>query len=326
MKWIKTKVFCTPQALEIVGATLIKEGITGFIINDPNNIDELNNAGGVSWDYIDEKLNVIDINDCNIEFYVSDNEQGRNTLLNVQKQIKQLRYIIKDVELGQLKLETTISDDKDWANAWKKYFKSLKVGNTFYIKPTWEELLNSDNRFIVELDPSNSFGTGTHATTQLCLKALEQEKLKGAHVLDLGCGSGILGIGAALSGAKKITFVDIDEHCIQTSKLNAKQNNLDITSLNFHIGNIIDNHKLQKDIGIRKFDILIANIMADVIILMSETFNRFLKKDGILIVSGIIVERETDVIKALRKNSCDIIDILYQDGWCAIKAKNKSLI
>ena len=320
MNWKKLKIYCTPEAVEMLSAVLLDNGITGFIINDPNTINEIYNAEHSHWAYIDDNLEDYKSIDTSVEIYFPEDEQGRESLLNIQSAVKSLKTQDFGFDLGSLEFEYDEANDKLWLNDWKKYFKPIKIGETFYIKPSWETIDEEHDRYVIEMDPANSFGSGTHATTQLCLEAFEKiyDKSKNITVLDLGCGSGILGIGAALSGVKNITFADIDLHCTQTAKENAINNNLNMGDLRFVCGNILTNNQLIEEIGVKKYDIVFANIMAEILIEMSPVLDNFLKDKGYIILSGIITQRLDAVKQAFIDEGYNIISVDIKDDWCAV--------
>jgi len=320
MNWKKVKIFCEPQAIEILSAVLMDNNITGFIINDPNTINELYSEEQSHWAYIDDSLENNKDFDCNIEVYLPMDEQGREYLLNIQSAVVALKAQSFDFELGSLRFEYDEADDSTWLNEWKKHFKPIRIGETFYIKPSWETIEEEHNRKVIEIDPANSFGSGTHATTQLCLSAFEKiyDSSKDINVLDLGCGSGILGIGAGLSSVVHVSFVDIDLHCTETSKNNAINNGLDMNNLEFHCGNILNDSALVESIGTSKYHIVFANIMAEILIEMSPMLYKFLAKDSFIILSGIITNRLDAVKEAFIKAGYTVISEDIKDDWCAV--------
>ncbi|MEX1376786.1 MAG: 50S ribosomal protein L11 methyltransferase [Eubacteriales bacterium] len=320
MNWKKVNIYCTPQAIEILSAVLMDNGITEFIINDPNTIDELYKEEQSHWAYIDDSLNDYKNFDCNIEVYLTEDENGRENLINIQSAVQSLKAQSFDFDLGTLEIKHENKDDTIWLNEWKKHFKPIKIGETFYIKPSWETIGEKHNRYVIEMDPANSFGSGTHATTQLCLSAFEKiyDKRRNISVLDLGCGSGILGIGAGLSGVKDITFVDIDPHCIETSRGNAKNNNLNPDNLEFYCGNVLSDKAMCDNIGYKKYTIMFANIMAEILIEMSPMLHTFLEDRGYIILSGIITQRLDAVKSAFIDAGYDIISVDIKDDWCSV--------
>lgn len=320
MNWKKIKIYCEPSAIELLSAVLMDNNITGFIINDPNTFNELYNEEQSHWAYVDEGVKAIKDCDCNIEMYLPMDEQGRENLLNIQSAVTALKKQKFDFDLGSLEFEYDEADDAQWLNEWKKYFKPIKIGETFYIKPSWETISEKHNRHVIEMDPANSFGSGTHATTQLCLSAFEKiyRPEQKVNVLDLGCGSGILGIGAVLSGVKNVSFVDIDLHCTQTSKENAGNNGIDLKDLEFHCGNILSDNTLVENIGLNKYNIMFANIMAEILIEMSPILHKFLAKGGYIILSGIITKRLEAVKDTFIAAEYNIIDTEIKDDWCAV--------
>ena len=320
MNWKKVKIYCTPQAIELLSAVLMDNGITGFVINDPNTINELYSDEQSHWAYIEDELEEYKDFDCNVEVYLPEDAQGRETLLQIQTAISNLKQQSFGFDLGSLKMELEDKDDKTWLNEWKKHFKPIKIGETFYIKPSWETIMEEHDRKVIEMDPANSFGSGTHATTQLCLTAFEKiyDKSKDNNILDLGCGSGILGIGAGLSGAEQITFVDVDLHCTETSKENAVNNRLNIKDLEFYCGNVLDDDALVENIGLNKYHIVFANIMAEILIEMSPMLHKFLQKDGYIVLSGIITQRLEAVKEAFTKAGYEVLSADTKDDWCAV--------
>ena len=207
--------------------------------------------------------------------------------------------------------------EDDWANNWKQYFKPLPVGRNLLIKPSWEEIPEQNQRIILEIDPASSFGTGQHHTTRLCLELLEEVIQKQDKILDLGCGSGILSIGGILLGAESATAVDIVENSVRTAVENAGKNHIPTEKYQAYCGDICQDSDLREKIG-ENYNLICANIVADVLIAMAGLFRGFLKQDGYLIVSGIISERADEVISVLEQNGFVKIKMQERDGWAAV--------
>ena len=191
------------------------------------------------------------------------------------------------------------------------------MGEKLVIKPSWEDYDKNDDRTILEIDPASSFGTGQHNTTQLCLELIEKNLRDGDRVLDLGCGSGILSIAAILLGAEEVTAVDISQNSVETAKENASKNNISEEKYTAYCGDIISNEKLVEKIG-GGFDLIAANIVADVLIAMSPLFEKFVKKGGTLILSGIITERADEVVEAVKSKGYTMLELREKDGWAAV--------
>ena len=226
------------------------------------------------------------------------------------------------LDVGEGTIEKTMTEDVDWVNNWKKYFKSFTVDN-FFIKPTWEELDESHkNMEMIEIDPGTAFGTGKHDTTQLCIKQLIKYVKPGDKVLDLGCGSGILSIVAKKLGAAEVTMTDIDPAAIEAVGENFAVNKMLMDDVEVLAGNVLEDTKMQKKFETEKYDIVVANILADVIIPIAGIVDRFLKPNGIFISSGIIYMKEDDVKEAVKKNeNLQLTDVVKQGDWRAVMAK-----
>jgi len=214
-------------------------------------------------------------------------------------------------------ISKSVCKNEDWENNWKQYFKPMKIGKKLLIRPLWiDEYDNSDNRAILNIEPGLAFGTGNHATTRLCLETLERYVKKGDSVLDTGCGSGILSIASLLFGAQKAVGVDIDSLAVKTAKDNGKVNGFSEPELTFLQGNLTD-----KVTG--KYDVVAANIVADIIILFSKSVGQFMKDNAVFITSGIIEPRENEVKAAFDENGFEIIERNESGGWVCFVTKKK---
>ena len=277
MEWTEVNIYTTTEGIELVCSKLTDIGVKGFAIRDAEDFKEfLENKNG-QWDYIDKDL--LGLTDCEtcITVYIPSNDQGAEMLTAIKSMLSEMRANDTEKLYGRLEAELTSIREEDWANNWKQYFKPFKVGENLVIKPSWEDYDNADNRVILEIDPASSFGTGKHHTTRLCLELLEKNLNKGDNLLDMGCGSGILSIGAMLLGAGSAVGVDIEENAAATALENAEKNHISPDVYKTYYGNILSDEKLASEID-RKYDIITANIVADVIIEMKDYFVRYLKK------------------------------------------------
>lgn len=318
MNWTEVNIYTATEGIDILCASLMDIGIKGFVVKDSSDFKEfLENKDG-KWDYIDDDL--MDLSNCEtcVTVYLPDNSQGMEMMISLRALLKQIKSNDENNVFGRLELELLQVKEEDWANNWKQYFKPLKIGNRLLVKPSWEECGNIDERVVLEIDPASSFGTGQHNTTKLCLELLEESLNSGDRVLDLGCGSGILSIGAMLLGASEITAVDIEQNAVETAIENAKKNNISQDKYTAYCGDIISNHELCEKIG-GEYDLITANIVADVLIAMSSLFRKKLNNNGILIISGIIIERKDEVVNTVVESGFKVIETAEGDGWAAVK-------
>ena len=318
MEWTEVNIYTTTPAIDLLCSMLEDIGIKGFAIRDAEDFNEfLQNKNG-QWDYIDDDLMGLSQCETCITVYLPDNNQGKDMLLAIRSMLTELKANDTDNSYGRLVAELSSIREEDWANNWKKYFKPIEIGEKLIIKPSWENCSNDDNRKIIEIDPASSFGTGQHHTTRLCLELLEKSLNQGDRVLDMGCGSGILSIGAMLLGAENAVAVDIEENASVTAMENALKNNIPKEKYTTYFGNILTDSKLADKID-SKYDIIVANIVADVLIAMKDYFVRYIKNNGILIVSGIITERMDEVINAISSVGFEMLEVNTKEGWAAVK-------
>lgn len=318
MEWTEVNIYTTTMGIDLLCAKLMDIGIKGFEIRDAEDFKEfLENKNG-HWDYIDEDL--MGLSECEtcVTVYLPGNTQGADMLSAIRAMLSELKASDPEGTLGRLEAELSNIREEDWANNWKQYFKPLKVGEKLVIKPSWEEYDNTDGRTVLEIDPASSFGTGQHHTTRLCLELMEKCMKSGDKVLDLGCGSGILSIGAMLLGADSAVAVDIEENSATTAMENALKNNIPPEKYRTFCGNILENESLAAEID-GKYDLITANIVADVLIAMRSFFGRYLRNNGILIISGIIEERMEEVVQAVEESGFRRLESNVKDGWAAVK-------
>jgi ribosomal protein L11 methyltransferase len=318
MEWTEVNIYTETAGIELLCAKLMDIGIKGFAIQDAEDFNEfLENKNG-QWDYIDEDLMGLSQCETRITVYLPSNSQGADMLSSIRSMLAELKAADTEGQYGRLEAELTSIREEDWANNWKQYFKPLKVGEKLVIKPSWEEYSDDGQRTILEIDPASSFGTGQHHTTRLCLELLEKSLREGDKLLDMGCGSGILSIGAMLLGADSAVAVDIEQNAAETALENAVKNNIPAEKYKTYFGNILTDKNLADEIDY-KYDIITANIVADVLIAMKDYFVRYIREGGTLIVSGIIEERMDEVISALESAGFKGPEANVKEGWAAVR-------
>lgn len=320
MKFDELTIHTTTAGSEIVSGVLFNEGITCFSVDDPQDLADLLENQYVPVDYVEDGLLRVG-GDVLVRVYLAQNEQGRIQQEGILAGIERLKAE-NDGWMGSLDVEFSVSDEKDWENNWKQYFHPLPIGERFLVVPSWEKA-DGNGRTVIEIDPASSFGTGRHETTYLCLEALEKLAPDGKNVLDMGCGSGILGIGAALLGAKHIDAVDIDMVAARIAEENAVKNNLPEGVMEVFCGNVLSDSALWDSFAQKKYDIILANIVADIISDMLPLFDACLNEGGRLVCSGIISPRKEFVLDALDRNGFAVDELKEKNEWVAIVCQKK---
>lgn len=316
-EWIEVHIKTSTAGIDYVCSRLMDIGITGFAIEDAADFEEFLNDKNGNWDYIDDDLMKLKSRDTEVIVYVQNDSLAAENINAVKAALKALKDCDTADEYGDLKIELKNIAEEDWANNWRKFFKPLTVGDKLLIKPSWEKADVNDSRTILEIDPASSFGTGQHDTTQLCLENLEKNIQSGDRLLDLGCGSGILGIAGMLLGASWLTAVDIDDNAVRIAQENIIKNKISKNSFNTFCGDICSDSELRAEIG-GGFDIVTANIVSDVLVSMSGFFREFLSDDGILIVSGIIKQRKDEVIEVIEKCGFKKENVIDSEEWVCV--------
>lgn len=312
--FIQIDIYTSSAAIDGITGALQDYGVTGFIIKDGADFEDFLADKNANWDYVDDELmGLKDAEPC-ITVYVHENAQGRETLEAVRALINGYKAKNSDGFYGNIRLELANVKEEDWANNWKKYYKPFRVGKSLIIKPSWENVEPKNGDKILEIDPASTFGTGQHHTTKMVMETLETVIKGGEHVLDLGCGSGILSIAALLLGAKDAAICDIFENAVKTASENIEKNHFSKEQYRAFCGDITSSADLREKIG-GGYNVICANIVADVIIGMSGYFEEFLAGNGVLIVSGIIDERLDEVISALGENGWKKASALNEEGW-----------
>lgn len=304
MNWTEITVNIPLQYTDLAAAIANMTVPYGIYIEDYSDLEQ--NAWDIAHiDLIDEELLSKDRKNSVIHIYISECDNAAEALEFLKERLAAEKI---PFEVGSVGV-----DDADWNENWKKYFHTIEIGDKLAVVPSWEEYPNPDGRTVLSIDPGAAFGTGTHATTSLCLGILDQAVADGVKVLDIGCGSGILAIASVLLGAESAVGVDIDSQSVKTAKENAQINSIS-DKTEFIVGDLAD-----KVSG--KYNIVCANIVADVIIRLLPDVDAFMTDDGILIVSGIIDIRKDDVMAAVKENGFKVEAEAYRDNWCAFVLK-----
>ena len=280
MNWIEVHIDTCPGELDDLCARLESQGITGLVIDDEADFKDFLENNHQYWDYVDDDLLQEKKGLCRVTFYLSDDPDGQRQLADIEKMVG---------ALPQAHLSRAAVQDADWENNWKQFYKPMEIGERLLVIPAWEQA-DPKGRVTLTLNPGLTFGTGSHATTRLCLTALESRIHGGERVLDLGCGSGILSIAALRLGAKTAFACDIDEKCVDVAYENAAINGIGKDRLTVRQGDAAKEGPLRDAIG-TGYDVVVANIVADVIISLAPQVRHFLKEDGWFLTSGIIDDR-----------------------------------
>lgn len=322
MEWIEVFVATSQMGLEPVEGVLYQCGLNGLMIHDEADFAEFLENPNREWDYVaDELVEEKQEQTTGITFFLRDNLYGREQLSQIKSALQSVKETEKELDLGSLEVTMKNVAEEDWANNWKKYFKPFPVGDKIMIKPSWEELHAQTDKIILKIDPGHIFGTGTHETTQLCMELIEKYVKKDDMVLDIGCGSGILSIASLLLDAKEADAVDIDPNAIQIAYENSDRNDIDRNRYHVKAGNILEDKELQASYSGKKYDLVAANIVADVIIALTKQVPDYIKDGGIFLCSGIITERKEDVLEALKAANFAVLDIKEKTSWVAIATR-----
>lgn len=322
MEWLEGFVAVSQEGLEPVAGVLYQCGLTGLMIHDETDFAEFLENPNREWDYVAEELvEEKEALQTGITFFLRDNLYGREQLAQIRGALAAAKAEEKEIELGTLAVTVKNVQEEDWANNWKQYFKPFPVGEKIMIKPSWEELTEETDKTILKIDPGHIFGTGTHETTQLCMELSEKYVTEGDKVLDIGCGSGILSIAALLLGAREADAVDIDPNAIRIAYENSDRNAIDRARYHVRAGNILEDTALQQAYSGKGYDLVEANIVADVIIALTKQAPAYLKDGGVFLCSGIITERKADVLAALAAGGFRVEDVREKKGWVAIAAR-----
>lgn len=306
MQWIEVNVAVTHEAVEAVSDVLTSIGSKGVAIEDPQLINDLRNSG--TWELCDipeqENTEVV-----TVSAYYADDEKLEKRLAEIEEQLALIEERIGKYRFGNTRFRKV--SEQDWANEWKQYFHVTHVGKSLVIKPSWEEYAAKEGEHVIEIDPGMAFGTGTHHTTNMMMERLEKVITPQAEVFDVGTGSGILAIAAAMLGAKSVKAVDIDAVAVRVAQENVADNGLS-DKIEVREGDLLHGTE-------GKADVIIANIIADIIIMLLKDIPQKLNDNGVFLASGIIEERVADIEAEAKKQGMKFDAIDHRGGWVVIQ-------
>ena len=315
MKWNKYTLKTRSEVEDIVISTLADVGVEGVEIEDKVPLTES-----------DKKQMFVDIlpdgpaddGIAYLNFYVEEDQDPQPLLDRVKEALEELRTFM---DIGECTITESQTEDKDWINNWKQYFHQFYVDDILII-PSWEDVKPEDkDKMIIHIDPGTAFGTGMHETTQLCMRQLKKYVNKDTQILDVGTGSGILSIAALKLGASHAVGTDLDPCAISAVKENLEANDVPVTDMDMILGNIIDDKAIQDEVGYEKYDIVVANILAGVLIPLTPVILHQMKKGGLYITSGIIDDKEESVVAAVKAAGLEVLEVTHQGEWVSVTAR-----
>ncbi|MCI8466169.1 MAG: 50S ribosomal protein L11 methyltransferase [Lachnospiraceae bacterium] len=318
MKWKKYTIDTTTEAVDLIGSMLEDQGIEGIEIEDQVPLTAAETKG-MFIDILPELPP--DRGEAKISFYLEEGAEDEALLSGIREELSKLRLF---VNVGAGTIASSETEDKDWINNWKQYFHPFAVDGIL-IKPTWEEIPEEHkDKQMIEIDPGTAFGTGSHETTQLCIRQLQSYLKAGDQVFDIGTGSGILSIVALKLGASFAFGTDLDENAVRVARENAEGNGFSGEQFFLAEGDILTDTVLQNQVGSRTYDVVVANILAPVIILLAGEVDRYLKKGGIFVASGIINTKETEVKAAFAANPAwELLEVTHQNDWVSMTVRKQ---
>lgn len=315
MKWNQFRLTTTTEATDIVSSMLADLGVEGVQIEDKVPLTESDKEQM----FVDILPNIAeDDGEAYLTFYLDVDEDYTELLTQIRAELEEMKAY---VNVGACTIEESQTEDIDWVNNWKQYFHQFYIDDILVI-PSWEEVKEEDkDRMIVQIDPGTAFGTGAHETTQLCIRAVKKYVTKDSEILDVGCGSGILGMVALMLGAKHSVGTDLDPCAITATHENMEVNGISKDRYEVMIGNIIDDKEVQDKVGYEKYDIVLANILAEVLVPLTPVIVNQMKKGAVYITSGIIDDKEETVVNATKAAGLEVLEVNYQGEWVSVVAR-----
>lgn len=315
MKWNQFRLKTTTEAEDIVSSMLADLGIEGVQIEDKIPLTQSDKEQM----FVDILPNMPEDDGCAyLTFYLDEEVDKHEMLLKVRQELEEMRSYLN---VGDCTIEESQTEDVDWVNNWKQYFHQFYIDDILVI-PSWENVEAKDSdKMVIHIDPGTAFGTGMHETTQLCIRQLKKYVTEDTEILDVGCGSGILGMLALKFGAKHSVGTDLDPCAIDATYENMDNNGISRDQYEVMIGNIIDDKEVQDKVGYEKYDIVAANILADVLVPLTPVIIHQLKKGGIYITSGIIEDKEEVVVEAVKKAGLEVLEVNHQGEWVSVAAR-----
>lgn len=315
MKWNQFRLKTTTEAEDIVSSMLADLGIEGVQIEDKIPLTQSDKEQM----FVDILPDMPEDDGCAyLTFYLDEEVDKHEMLLKVRQELEEMRRYLN---VGDCTIEESQTEDVDWVNNWKQYFHQFYIDDILVI-PSWENVEAKDSdKMVIHIDPGTAFGTGMHETTQLCIRQLKKYVTEDTEILDVGCGSGILGMLALKFGAKHSVGTDLDPCAIDATYENMDNNGISRDQYEVMIGNIIDDKEVQDKVGYEKYDIVAANILADVLVPLTPVIIHQLKKGGIYITSGIIEDKEEVVVEAVKKAGLEVLEVNHQGEWVSVTAR-----
>ena len=318
MKWKQFRLKTTTQAEDIVSSMLADLGIEGVQIEDKIPLTEQDKEQM----FVDILPDIPDDDGtAYLTFYLDEEEDVAPVLMNVRKELEDMRAFL---DVGECTIEESETEDVDWVNNWKQYFHQFYIDDILVI-PSWEKVKPEDSdKVVIHIDPGTAFGTGMHETTQLCIRALKKYVTSETEILDVGCGSGILGMLALKFGAKHSLGTDLDPCAIDATHENMEVNGIRKDQYEVMIGNIIDDKAVQDAVGYEKYDIVAANILADVLVPLTPVIIHQMKPGAVYITSGIIEDKENVVVEAVKAAGLEVLEVNHQGEWVSVVARKNA--